>query len=577
MLQLFFKTSKISTTDWAMIYQKVVQLTADFPIPLMRLESYDGFSRELSKLHDDLIVNKGEEKEFLSFYGDRITNYGGKTIRFHKNWEQQQKNFYSELKEADENKSLYWLPPKTFKDDGSVPKANGQLLGSYMYIDELSSIQRCFMIAVASMLEYFLPGKVFLVIWEAKIEEAEKMVEWLRGEYGEHFEFPIYLDKKRLLTTFLEEYEDKKDAVSRIEHLYRKQFFRNMKFAIENIGYEPAIRFYAEVLNNYNFGTFGFSDVINPWIAATEDLESTLNLISESKRLLLEEGSEKAKERAEEYDFTKVLKDLLHQFVLWTPEQREELAVFYTNEEAIETGEEDLFGIMRRMMGHRVDICPIVANEEELFEAFMYHDPKNGKVFKEIIDNWVAENQNSFEEFKRKKEATAQKIVEQVGEEKLQAFAEKDKPKVLADAAIDFIEQYAPHEQFIIEKAITINPFYVQQEETVAAFYQDIADLITKREDNRHIEKVTSQSLEDLRSEVYYYLKKKRMYVTPSADFKDWVEAETDKSVLYHVRLLFTLKIYQQQQAYARSLIVQDKKYWKVWEQGERFAVEVNE
>ncbi len=39
-----------------------------------------------------------------------------------------------------------------------------------------------------------------------------------------------------------------------------------------------------------------------------------------------------------------------------------------------------------RISGYRIDICPIYATETQLFEAFMFFDPKNGTTYKRIID-----------------------------------------------------------------------------------------------------------------------------------------------------------------------------------------------
>ncbi|NJL77467.1 MAG: hypothetical protein HC892_22940 [Saprospiraceae bacterium] len=184
-----------------------------------------------------------------------------------------------------------------------------------------------------------------------------------------------------------------------MEHLFRNQHKRNIAFAIENIGYKPSFDCYADILSSNTFGTFGFSDVLDPWIAVTQDLESTLEIIAASKKITIEK---QGKQEAKEYDLTAILKDFLCKFILWTPQQREELAHFYTNKEALETGDESLWGMIYRMTGNRVDICPMYATQQELFEAFMFHDPQNGKIFKTIIDEWLEENADAFDKLKQK-------------------------------------------------------------------------------------------------------------------------------------------------------------------------------
>ena len=51
MIQLFFKTSKISPQDWAKAYQKIESIVTSFPLRLLRVESYNGWRSELDKDH----------------------------------------------------------------------------------------------------------------------------------------------------------------------------------------------------------------------------------------------------------------------------------------------------------------------------------------------------------------------------------------------------------------------------------------------------------------------------------------------------------------------------------------------
>jgi len=132
----------------------------------------------------------------------------------------------------------------------------------------------------------------------------------------------------------------------------------------------------------YSFGTFGFSDVLTPWIAVTKDLESTLKLIAASKIVLTKQANADPtatwlERELAAYDLSYLLKKWLSEFILWTPKQREQLAHFYTNKTALETGKEDLWGTLMRMSGHRINISPIHATYTELFEAFMYRNSRN--------------------------------------------------------------------------------------------------------------------------------------------------------------------------------------------------------
>ncbi|MEY3241193.1 MAG: hypothetical protein RIR11_2631 [Bacteroidota bacterium] len=560
MLQLFLKTSDISAENWAIVYQKISDLVTAFPLKLLRIESYNGYESNQDKDHLNLLVNLGMEDEHLAFYGDFISWTSGTTIRFYKNWEKH-RQLALESAHSDPSKPITWYQPTTFKNDGSIPEANGEAT-IYGYIDTRNALYQYAIIAIGVLLENVLPGRAFLIAQDQDISNIQQVTEWLEGHFQENFDLPIYFDKKRLLDSFVQEYPDKKDAVERMEYLYPNEYKRNMVFALEHLGYEPTFRFYAQVLSDCIFGTFGFSDVLDPWIAATQDLEKALQLISESKRLLLERGDTAA---ADKYDLNLVLTKLLDQFVLWTPQQREELDHFYTNKEALETGNEGLWGAIFRMAGHRVDICPIVADSNELFEAFMYHDPKNGAVFKKTIDDWCEKNIDSFGLLKTKL-ASQKNDPEEIEDDEIEDD-ENDKSEdhipELEQASI--LSQFPAHEHFFIQQAIRINPGFFRLEEALADLRQYIWKIINEEGSLDYVQKIREESIEDKKIVILQQLKKKRSVVTIGIGFEHWLFEEMDENVLLCLRLLLSLKIYNRSRAYARYRILHDRELWQYW------------
>lgn len=240
MLLLFFKCSEINPNDWALAYRKIESIIVNFPVKLLRLESFDGFSRNQDKLHEDLYVDKGTENEQISFFHDWISYSGECQINFYKNWEKQIEEFEGG-QEFDSKKSIVWTPYIPFKNDGSLPKANGKSYKSY--IEHTGSLSQYAFLAVAIMLENVLHQKVFLIASENDDHDMQETIIWLTGHFKQSFNRPIYFDKKQVLASFFNEYESKKEVVCRMEHLYRKQYRRNMAFAIANIGYEPSLQF----------------------------------------------------------------------------------------------------------------------------------------------------------------------------------------------------------------------------------------------------------------------------------------------------------------------------------------------
>ena len=109
---------------------------------------------------------------------------------------------------------------------------------------------------------------------------------------GQSFDLPLYFDNKRLLASLRKGYDTDQSVVNRIAHLYREKHKQNIQIALEHIGYQPTLAVYTRILSETTFGTFGFADVLDPWIAATKDLEATLELITAAKKYLLRDSDQ---------------------------------------------------------------------------------------------------------------------------------------------------------------------------------------------------------------------------------------------------------------------------------------------
>lgn len=561
LIQIFYKKSIITKQDWAKAYNRIGEVTNAYPTKLLRIESYNGYSPELDKQHFDLFVDKGTENEHISFYGDDMSYTARVTVRFYKNFETHCQKTLGGI-EYDETKPITWLPLEAFEGDGYFANTNG--LGfEYSPLDTEGARYQYAVLAIGTMLENVFSGKFFMVA-EFSEKEIVKVVEWLEGHFNEPFDLPIYADKKRLLASMIDEYEDKKNIVGRFDRLYGRQYKRNMIFAIENIGYEPTFRFYVERLTENYFGTWGFSDILDAWIAATQDLECTLNIISAAKQWHSENlDSEQSQKEIEKYNFENILKNLLREFILWTPQQREELNHFYTNKEYLETGEEDLFDIMRRMVGQRVDVCPIYATEQELFETFMFHEPKKGAIFKQIIEDWITENEESFEQLKQKLSEQITNIEQNEEAEEVDEYA-----PIWEAKAKEFIEKYQPHEHFFIENAIKANPVLADFEYYLDNFNNMLARIIADEKNQITIQYLKKSSNKEHLKGIRQHLKRLRLSI--HTDCETWLEQENNDKVLFYLHLICSLKIYNRPRAYVRHCIMNNKEIWNIWRTNER-------
>lgn len=556
MLQLFFKTSSITPEEWENGYARMVSITTHFPLKLLRIEAYYGYQPNLDKDHFELRENIGTPDENLAFYGDWTTYTTGTTIRFYKNWD---KHIAEELHGSEKdlnNKPITWYPHYPFRNDGSLPKANGAST-RYGYIDTRGAAYEYAILAIGIMLENLFPGKVFLTAMEQQLENIEDIVAWLSAHFEEPFDVPIHFDKKRLLHSFIQEYPEPAQAVCRMEHLFCKQYKKNMAFAIENIGYRAAFDCYADVLSSNTFGTFGFSDVLDPWIAVTQDLESSLELVAKSKQLTLAQGD---KNEVKAYDLSHLLKSFLKKFILWTPQQREELEHFYTNKEALETGDESLWGMLYRMTGNRVDICPIYATPQELFEAFMYHAPKQGKVFKQIIDEWLENNTDAFDQLK-------QKLAEVQADERDEETDEIEEEANELTQKL-FLDKFKSHERPFLELALRLNPVIADLEAAIQKMLHELQELVESPEHCEHINNIKTSSKQANLSYIRRRIKKDIKCRT-HPEFEQWLEEEKSKKVLFYLTLLMSLKLYNREEAYVRYRILWDRGYWNGWRKNE--------
>lgn len=83
MFQLFLQSTAITADEWDAVYPQIVRVAEAFPLRLLRIEAYNGFERDKQdKDHFDLIVNRGQPDEHLSFYGDWMSWTSGKRTKW---------------------------------------------------------------------------------------------------------------------------------------------------------------------------------------------------------------------------------------------------------------------------------------------------------------------------------------------------------------------------------------------------------------------------------------------------------------------------------------------------------------
>jgi len=568
MIQIFFKKNRITESEWTNVYQNIVKISLAFPLKLERIDSYDGFNPVLDKLHENLIVQTGELYENISFWGDQMSYTAAYTVRFYKNWEIQKTKGLTG-KETDESKPVAWFTPEVFCFSGYPPKANGCSF-HHSYLDVGEATYKYAILAIGMMLENYLPGRVFMVALENTLEEIIETRKWLEGTLKEQLDIPVYFDKHRLIELLKNHYQNKRDLVGRLDILYMNLFRNNMVFAIENIGYQPSLEYYSHVLSNADFGTFGFSDILNPWISAINNLDNVLELVAKSLEILLSDKNNDLNIRkAAKYDYCWLLKHLLDNFILWTPAQRETLELFYTNKKALETGEEELIGSIMRISGYRIDICPFYANPDQLFEAFMFFDPKNGNEYQRIINDWIEKNKNAYGNLMNEIEQFEKLITRKI--EKEEDISEKENTPDYSSAIRNFAKNFEEHEQFLVTEALKLNPAFMDVDNEIDSLRRSILNLLNNETLKQNIKYRIQLSREEKIRRIKATIKEKRLAV--HQDFEDWIENVNDPNILTSLDLLVSLKIYQRGQAFARQQVLMNNKYWHPWKKGGDYEI----
>ena len=556
MIQIFIQLSKVTQQTWEIAYERIKLIVENFPTKLVRLEAYNRFEPSLDKKHLDLIVDRGTNHEHISIWGDWISYSGSLTIKFYKYLDQQIEHF-SYGKEIDPDQPVTWYEHIPYKNNGDVPVANGLNLFNYPYMDIEAAHYKNALLAIGIMLENLLPNAALVTIWTDDEISFEPITDWLENLFGEEFDLPFFSNKERLITSFHNSYQNKKHAVGRLAHLFRQKHLHNMRLAIDHIGYEPTFEFYSEILADTNFGSFGFSDVFMPWVAATKDLDSALSLVLASKNFLLNQDNERSAKKAERYDLAYILKELLNSYVLWSPLQREELTSFYTSQKALETGHDDLMEAIQRMMGFRIDICPIYANPDELFETFMYHDPANARSYKSLIDDWMQNSDTKYEKLKQEVDGLYDRYQEaefQHETKESDSFSRKKN---------DLLGQYNSYDRFFVDQAIEANPAFLSVKEHVDKLKKLIQKAANDPAQEELMDELKSAPKEIHLQRIRYRIKKLGYSVNPN--FEKWIDALEDQRILFHLNLMMSLKLYEKPEHFTRFIILWDRKYWSSW------------
>jgi hypothetical protein len=200
----------------------------------------------------------------------------------------------------------------------------------------------------------------------------------------------------------------------------------------------------------------------------------------------------------------------------------------------------------------------------------MYHDPKNGKEYKKIIDDLFEKNKNKYNETVEQFE----KIEKQASEKAEKEFEKEQNHEIeilkLTSKIEKYAEKYAKPERFFVVEALKKNPGFMDTESVVEDLQNEMFQLCKKNiEDTEYRHKMDKEKKYD---KIRRWIKEKELSVHPN--FFDWVNQETDENVLTSLFVLVNLKLYDRGQAYARQQILLNTKYWEIWRKTGKYSIE---
>jgi hypothetical protein len=547
------KTTGIDATEWETVWQEMRRIITDFPLPLTRtvyrMDSAYNCHYDTAYLFQDI----GLPTEHLAFSGDNMSMTGGEQFFIHRHWDTLKTLLHKREERAD--KPVYWQPA----DVGSYSiYANGTTLGKSVGIETDHAAYHFLIFAIGVLYENRFPDNVF--IWsDTEMDDAKEVLAYLEMLFHERFELPISHDADLMLRKFKACYADETDGlIRRFSHLTQVAEWQKIAALYAHIDTEMLVDYYSKRLARYEFDTYPANNVLDAFILGTHDLELTLKLFTKTKTLLEASSEKYAEKRAKTYDLAVFLGLLLSKFILWTPQQRAGFERIYTNLPELETDEKrgiwDLFSNARSM---RVEVCPISTTPQTLFEAFMYHRPKDGKLFKRIIDRWQAKSEANS--------AKMQDTIEKMGDMLTKnAAKEAETEEETASLAEAFLTNYPPKHHFFVARALRKNPaFLLFKTSVLPEFYAFLNTEKANTENTALLKKIATESKAEKITAIKVKLQQQGFKAMQP--FFDAIAAENHENVLFHLRFILGLYITDRPKKYAKFRVLSDVAFWEVW------------
>ncbi len=371
----------ISTAHWENAYEKVKILIDAFPVETMFLKKTKYEDEPYYEWTRDVIQNENTDDEYISLQGDWVSYERGGCFTLFKKLAAQQKNvlkskdIFSDKRPDDKcfdkQKDVLWLPDTHIYFDHNHINANFAVWDN----GTKGAPYALLLLAIGIFLENEF-GENALLHGEFNEPQAEKMLAWLNDVLSTNYDMPIVFDNEQLWVRTSKAYpENAFFAIERFRNFSLCSASSQMdflcKFESENL--EKHI---LEHIKDYNsFGQWGVQDYLLPYLEATQDVEALVKL------------AKKAHEINNEKDFslTVLLSTICNKSITINPTDHFALHQWNDTGEHLVGGMEK-FNRLFMKMGGLPNGLKYYIHPDELLEIFAYYEPKNGAIFKQIIE-----------------------------------------------------------------------------------------------------------------------------------------------------------------------------------------------
>jgi hypothetical protein len=248
------------------------------------------------------------------------------------------------------------------------------------------------LLALGIYLESRFPENCFMH-GEYSEDQIERMRLWLGGVLRAPVPVPLCNDPDRLFDRLLPLYSDVDSLVRRFLVLSKLSLYESFAFLIEKGCHEALKKELIIWLRRYNSPSqWGASDLLLPYLEATDDVEAVVALVQEVQK----------EEDCEDFSLTDLLELLIDKGITINPyDSGSEMAREWNKTgEDLTTGIKSLNRIFLRMSGlpDKID-CYLSA--DKLLEIFACTEPANGANFRKIIKKGtkkIAESYKKLEE-----------------------------------------------------------------------------------------------------------------------------------------------------------------------------------